>query len=527
MPCLKRTSLCLLLAALVLSCRKPVNLNWDVDLTLPLVNAKLDIRNFFGDTLVSSDANNLLHIRIDQEAYSLKMDSLFQLPDTSITNSFTFQAFGLVVQPGQTFTVFPPSELEFEFGSDIALKRFDVRKGMLNVSFSNDLTEVLDLIYVIPNATKGGQPLRIAESIPPGVNSLSRQYDLSGYTLDLRGLKGDKYNTISQSYTLGLNANANPVTVNYGQGARVSLTYSEIIPQLIEGYFGQQNLDIELDTTDLFIGNTFRAKNFMLDQVSMNFYLKNEFGAEMSAQLKDIQSINSVEQNTVALQSNQLAAINLNRASRSGSTVFPSIKPLSFNNANSNIVPFVSNLPDKITYSGKVQLNPLGNISGYNDFAYYNTGLTVWADIDIPMRYRADYFLLKSGGDFNIGNPEQLDRVNGGDLLVYTENGFPFQVKLQAYLFDADGFLVDSLFEAGNDLIPSGTLDAQNDVVSPVSSQLRIPADRQTLESLKKAKRVEIKTQLLMPPNPPLINLYERYKFNVRIVGAFNYNVEL
>lgn len=527
MPCLKRTLLPLFVIALLFSCRKPVSVNWDVDLTLPIVNARLDIRNFFGDTLVDADPTGLLHIVIDQEMYSVKLDSLFQLPDTTITESFTFQAFGLVVQPGQTFTLFPPTELEFKFGNDVALKRFDVRSGLLEVSFSNDLTQVLDLDYVIPNAKKNGQPLHISESIPPGQNSLLRQYDLSGYTLDMRGLKGDKYNTISQSYTLGLNPNASSVIVNYAQGAKVRLTYSEIVPQYIEGYFGQQDLNIALDTANFNIGNTFKAKNFMLDEVNMNFYLKNEFGAELSAKLDSIFSINDEEGNTVPLQSSQLSAINLNRASRSGSVIFPSIKPLYFNNGNSNVAPFVSNLPDKITYKGEVQLNPLGNISGYNDFAYYNTGLRIWADIDIPMRYNADYFLLKSGGDFNIGNTEQLDRVNGGQLMVYSENGFPFQAKLQAYLFDGNGFLIDSLFNEGNNVIPAGSLNAQNDVVSPVSSQLVIQADRATLESLKKAKRVEIKTQLLMPPNPPLIKLYDKYKFNIRIVGEFNYNVEI
>ncbi len=530
MPFLKQTGLFLAIFSLFLSCRKPVSVNWDVDLSIPLVNADFDIKNFFGDTLVSSDQTGLLHLRLDREIYAIKLDSLFQLPDTSIVNSFTFQAFvPLTLNPGQTFTFFPSTALEFEFGSDVALKRFDVHSGMLNVTFSNDLTEAMDLVYIIPNAKKNGQPLTISATIPPGQKSLSKTYDLAGYEMDLRGQSGTDYNTIMQTYTLSVNPNSNTVTVTYGKGAKAELTYSKIIPQYIEGYFGKQTITIDTDTARFDLGKTFKTSNFMLDQVKMDFYLQNEIGAEFSANLSDIKSINTIDQKTVALQSSQLSAINLNRANKVGQTVFPSVKPLYFNNSNSNIVPFLSNLPNKLSYKGKVNLNPLypPNISGYNDFAFYNTGLRIWADVDIPLRYSADYFLLQSSGAISIGNSEQLDRVNAGYFNVLAENGFPFQARLQAYLKDENGVLLDSIFDPGQNLIAAGVLNAQNDVLSPVHSNLKIPVTESKIEALKKAKTIEIKTYLLMPPGPSLINLYEKYKFKIKIVAELNYRVEV
>ncbi len=530
MPFLKQSGLVLLILILFFSCRKPVNVNWDVDLSIPLVNADLDIKNFFGDTLVSSDPSGLLHFKLNREVYAAKLDSLFQLPDTSIVNSFTFQAFvPLTLNPGQTFTFFPPTALEFEFGNDVALKRFDVYSGRLSVSFSNDLTEALDLVYIIPNAKKNGQPLTISATIPPGQNSLKQTYDLAGYEMDLRGQNGTDFNTIFQTYTLGVNPNSNTVTVTYGKGAKAELSYSKIIPQYIEGYFGKQTIKIDTDTARLDLGQTFSTSNFMLDQVKMDFYLQNEIGAEFSANLSDIKSINTIDQKTVALQSSQLGAINLNRASKVAQTVFPSVKPLYFNNANSNIVPFLSNLPNKMSYKGEITLNPLqpSNISGYNDFAFYNTGLKIWADIDIPLRYRADYFLLQSSGALSIGNSEQLDRVNTGYFNVLVENGFPFQAHLQAYLVDEFGTVLDSIFEPGQNIIPAGILNAQNDVQSPVNSNLKIPISESKIESLKKSKTIEIKTNLVMPPGPSLINLYEKYKFKIKIIAELNYRVEV
>ena len=166
MPVLPRIIAPILISLLLFSCRRPVNVNWDVDLAVPMVNAELSIRNFLGDSLVETDPSGLLHLILNREVYSVKLDSIFQLPDTSIINTFTFQLFSATLTPGQTFTQFPATELEFKIGNGTALKRFDIRKGLLTVDFSNDLTEVLDLVYVIPNATKNGQALTITESIP-------------------------------------------------------------------------------------------------------------------------------------------------------------------------------------------------------------------------------------------------------------------------------------------------------------------------------------------------------------------------
>lgn len=528
MSLFKRIALFISIIVVLSFCRKPTNVNWDVDLTLPVVNAELDMRNFFGDSLFTSDNTGLIHFTLNREVLAIKLDSVFKLPDTSIVNTFTVPAiFPTTLTPGQALTFFPPTELEFEFGNGVALKLFDVRKGALAIKFSNDLTEPLDLLYVIPNATKNGSVFTVFETVPPGINSLVKEYDLSGYSLNMRGLSGNAYNTIVQAYTLNVNPNANPVVVTYGKGAKAELSYSEIIPQYIEGYFGQQTLKIDADTAKFDFGNTITTSNFMLDDVTMNFQIHNQLGAEFTCNLSNINSINSVDQKTVGLNSNQLSNINLNRASKVGQSVFPSVKPISFTKANSNIVPFISNLPNKLTYQGDVQLNPLGNVSGYNDFAFYDTGLSIIAQIDIPLRYTADYFLLSTNSPANFGNSEQLDRVNGGVFLINAENGFPFSTQLQVYLKDEQNQLLDSVFVNGENIIQAGQINASNEVIAPTKSQILIPVNKTMTEALKKTRSVDIKSYFKMPPNPPLIKILEKYKFKINIIAELGYNVEI
>jgi hypothetical protein len=520
---------CILFVALVVfsSCRKPTATNWDVDVVFPVVKSSLNIKNFIGDSIFTADNTGLLHLNVSREITAIKLDSLLKLPDTTIVNTFTIPAvFPTTLTPGQSLTFFPASELDFNISDGVALKKLDIRSGILSVKFTNDLVEPLDLLYVIPSAVKNGQPLTIFETVPPNNVPLFKTYNLEGYTLNMRGLNGNKYNTIVQAYTVTVNSSANPVAVSFGQGAKTTLTYSDIIPNYVEGYFGQQTVAIPLDTAKLDIFNNFQASNFMLKGATLNFKILNEFGAEFSSSLFNVKSINSSNSNTVALTSGLLSNININAASKSGGTVFPSVKTISLTSTNSNIAPFLSNLPDKLTYQGNINVNPLGNISGYNDFAFYNTGIRVLADIDIPLRFNANYFKFISNSTVDFSNVKQLENVNFGNFVVSATNGYPFRAQLQAYLLNEQNVIIDSLFIPGSNFMERGVVDAQNVVISPTQSKLNVPVSQVRIENLRKAKTIRLVTYFIMPTNPPDIKIYDYYKFDVSIIAELNYNVK-
>nr|MBA3666083.1 hypothetical protein [Bacteroidota bacterium] len=292
----------LLLVIFFYSCRKPTVATWDVDIVLPLVNSQLNIKNFLGDSVFKPDNTGLLNLAITRTLTALKLDSLIKLPDTTIVNSFTIPAiFPTTLTPGQTLTFFPPSELTFDIGNAVALKKVDVRAGQMRIKFTNDLAEPLNLLYKIVSATKNGQSLIVSETVPPAPDSLIRYVDLAGYSLAMTGLNGNTYNTIVQAYTVTVDPAANPVVVTYGQGAHAKVSYSKIIPQYLEGYFGQQTIAIPLDTAKLDFLKNVQASNFLLSSASLNFRVINEFGAEFTSSLSNIKSINSQNSSGVTL----------------------------------------------------------------------------------------------------------------------------------------------------------------------------------------------------------------------------------
>lgn len=518
----------LLLIVLALqSCRKSSTANWDVDAVLPVVQSSLNIRHFLGDTLFKYDNTGLLTLSVNRQLVYLKLDSLFAIPDTSIVSSFTVPAITpLQLTPGQAITLFPPSELAFDISNGVKLKKTEVRSCILHVKFSNTLDQPLDLIYQLPNALKNGKPFTISETIPKEGSFLEKDYDLSGYVIDLRGQNGNVYNTILQTYTMLVsNSASGPTTAYYGDGARVELTYSKIQPQYIEGYFGQQKIDIAVDTARFGLDQNFRAKNFMLSEASLGFKLYNEFGAEFGASIFNLNAINSADGKTVTLTQGALSNLNINRATHAATGgPLSSEKDILLNGSNSNIVPFISCLPSRLTYQGSIFLNPLGNISSYNDFAYYNTGVRLVADINIPMRFNADYFVLTTSAKTDFSGVKQLDKVKGGSFIFKVTNGYPFDAELQAYLMDESDRIVDSLYTAEN-VVRRGTIDAQNEVTNPVESNIYVPVTREKIEHLKQCRHIKITAKFIVPPGPPDVKIKESYALDTKIIAELTYNV--
>lgn len=526
--CFKKFSfLVFLIFISFLSCRKETVTNWDVDITGPIVSSKLNIKHFLGDTLFSSNNNGLLTLQYDREIAYVKVDSLIKLPDTTFVSEFLWPSpFASTLTPGQNISILPPSQLVFTLSNGVAIKYGIIRKGELKIKFSNSLTEPIDFKYVLPGVAKNSQALTITETVPPGVNTLIKTYPLDGYYIDLTASGTANYNTIIQNYTVSLSANAQPVEINFGKGAKAEISYSDIIPQYVHGYFGQQTVPVTIDTARIDVFKNFKATNFQLNDATLNFRIINEFGAEFNAALSNIKSINSSNSNTVALNTQQLSSININRAYEFNNTVSSTVKFISLNKNNSNILNFLSNLPDKISYAGNIQLNPLGNTSGYNDFAYYNTGIRVMADIGIPLKFNADAFYLQSIAKIDFTTLKQLDNVNYGSFILSTKNGYPFDAILQAYLLDENNMTIDSLFVSGNNTITRGTLNAQNMVIAPTSQKLYVPFDETKLANIKKSKNIKIKAKLQMPPNPPEITINEGYEIDIDIIIDVNYKVK-
>jgi len=261
------------------------------------------------------------------------MDSLVKLPDTTVNIGYIIP-FNTALNPGVQIysnSNLSDKEITFDVSNSVELNKAIVRKGFLKIEYQNTYTQPLKFDYVINSATLWGNELTVNQTIPKN-SSLVKYFPLDGYNINLTGISGNKINTLVQSYTISTDPSGVADVLAAGQGLSIKLSFIDLIPEYIQGYFGQQNLSVGPDSSLLGFLNNFNASNLILSQSAINFRIINEFGIEMNSSITSLRSIKTSPSNIVTLNSgNLLQSININRGNKTNNPsnpVFPWIKQI-------------------------------------------------------------------------------------------------------------------------------------------------------------------------------------------------------
>jgi hypothetical protein len=516
------------LIASLIACRKGTN--WDVDLAIPLAKSHLNISNFFGDTIFKADPNGLLHISFSKDLINFTMDSLVKLPNTDTTIKYV-SIFNTSLNPGVLIysNVSSPSdkELKFDVSNGVELNKAIIRSGNLKIEYTNTYSQPLNFNYMLNSATLWGNVLNINQVV--GGNSvLTKTYSLDGYHINFTGLTGNKVNTVVQTYTISTDPTGSSDSLLPGQGLIIKLSFENVVPEYIQGYFGQQNLSFGPDSSALGMLGNFNVNNLMLTQSSLNFRVVNEFGIEMSSSIHNLRSVKTAPQNVVTLNAgNLLQSINVNRANKTGNAsnpVFPWVQQININSSNSNLNSFLQNLPNYLGYSVTAVLNPLGNVSAGNDFAFYGRGLKVIADIDIPLALSANYFSLVNYSKVDLTQLKELNDVNTCEIMVQARNNYPFRAQIQGYMMNDQNQIIDSLFVPGQNSVESAITDINNVVLNYVDSKLEARFDKPKIEHLSQCKQIKFVSYLFLPNQPTPIKINDDSYLDLVVHAYLNYN---
>jgi len=201
-------------------------------------------------------------------------------------------------------------------------------------------------------------------------------------------------------------------------------------------------------------------------------------------------------------------------------------KQININSSNSNLNPFLENLPNYLGYSVKAKLNPLGNISAGNDFAYYGRGLKVIADVDIPLALSADYFSLVNFSKVDLTQLKELEDVNSCEIRLSARNNYPFTARIQGYMLNEQNQIIDSLFIPGQNMIESAITDGNNVVLNYVDSKLVASFNKTKIENLTKCKQIKFVSYLYLPNQPTPIKIKDDSYLDLIVSAYLNYNAK-
>jgi len=528
-----KSLLCLLLTVTFLfSCRKENDrTQWDVEVLGPVLYASLTLNELLADTIRQNNADGTVSLIVEQDFYNLEPDSIYKIPDTTITNIAVWPIFSTSIPAGFAF---PNQDNKISLGlGSVQLTKAIVSHGTIDIELKNSLPEKLIYTYTIPKAKKNGIPFTLIQEVDaangngPGIYQGS--FSLEGYTLDLTGVNGIQYNTIAYTLSAISDPTGNNFTINFNDVViDLKSTLHELEASYVKGYLGQNSIS-ENSTRSTGLASFIRGGYIQLDSVSLDLDIENYIGADAQIYLNSLVSRNNRTGGLVSLSAPSILQrnININRAQESGpplSPVIPAVHNFHLDNSNSNLKTFVENLPEYIQYDVKLDMNPLGNtFSLYTDFLYREHLVNGKLSLKMPLRFAADNLLLVDTQDISLDGLTNLDPIGPLTLTFVASNGFPIDFDVQLFTLDENRTVTDSILIPGT--ISRANIDAQYKVTSSVITRIEIPVDEARKEHIRNSKFMGIRTKLNTPDYAQQIQLYSYYKLDLKLIANGTYYI--
>lgn len=443
-------------------------------------------------------------------------------------------------------------------GADYIFKDAVLREGEINFEIYSSLEDSVYLKYTVPNLVHPitGLPFVIDTVAPPappnGFSQITASYPMDDYYFRLSGYGIEDYHSPSVDYDgSGTAGDAKDGVNSYvtvleariqysGQLKNISLddtmyvhaSIENLIPEYARGHMGNTTKNVGPDSVSFSLFDNVKSGTIDLEEVNFEIEADNGIGATALTTFNNLWSKNA-QGNIVTLTMND-NTMDINKATDSGSDANHVISTKTFNSSNSNITDFISNLPNKIVFDMKVELNGVDNPSNHPDtivqnppnFLYYESGMTANLNMEIPLSFIADSLVLVDTLDFDFNSQGDGDVTNGVFTLL-VDNGFPFDATTTLYFLDDSDNLIDSLWK--DQTILRANVDGNGKVISTTESEIKFTITPERLDLMKTASKIYVTAGFhtfdAADPTKKHYKIYSNYNFGVKLIGDFDYTL--
>ncbi|MCC6690692.1 MAG: hypothetical protein IT235_04095 [Bacteroidia bacterium] len=514
------------------SCKKESSQpSWDLNILAPILKSSISINNLVTDTLLKSNADSSVKIVYNSDLINYNLDTIAKVPDTTVHLTF-ITPIPNYNYSGGTLLLNSAQEIDFKL-NNIYLNKAVIKSQFVRLYIENRIDSTVAFTYEVPCATNGVGHFILKDSVAGKTGTTPAIYDtildFSGYTLDLTGINGTSTNAITTKMEAHIGTNVSYVIIPHNDSLYVVNTAYNIKPSYARGYLGQTLIDVGPEESSFSLFNSVKSGILSLPQTKVTLNLENSVGVDARLKISKISSINSRTGTTVDLASTSVInkSVNINRALETGnaaSPVLPSTQTIVLNSSNSNVGSFIGNMPDKLSYTMQVNVNPLGNASGSNDFIFAGYGIKAKMNIEIPLSLVATKLTLSDTLMLDLSSITGQEKILNGNLYLYATNGLPLNATIQIYLLDKNLNKTDSLMVPPNNVIASALLDVTNKVKETVETKLTIPVSKEKIAKLVTTKKALVLAYFNTANQPNPVNIYNYYKLDFKLVADFGYS---
>jgi len=512
------------------SCKKNDS-GWETDFIAPIAKTRLNFSNLINDTLLSANDEGFLSIRFKRNFALIPLDSLINLPDTTIAQNLSIP-FPIQIPPG--FSIFSQNqELVYNLG-DIRITEIIVESGLCEISVKSIIPRNVIFNYSVPKASFNGQIIELTNQLLTAFAGdtvmLYRAYDLAWNYFDFTSDDGNSFNRLRLLIEAKIAPNDQAFTPVANQVLiKLENTFSAVKPYFARGYFGNRVFDNQSSVNEIS-----ELKNIegilKLDQVNLNLTIENGVGADIRFKINELKGFNSRNNQTITLQNSLIGQnVNIGRAlnqpNGTAGLPFTSVtQNFILNNSNSNITNFFENLPDELSVSIDAKVNPLGNVSNGNDFIYSQSNVNMLFDLDIPLKFSASELSFSDTLDFNFNNTDQIDRIKSAKLILIANNRFPLELSPEIYLLDENNQLLETIYSEQK--INAATVNMNLETEQAQKSVVIFDIPEAKRAALNETKKIRVKLKINSKPDDTLVPFYSHYYVDLQIAADFSYFIQ-
>lgn len=446
--------------------------NWEPTLVAPIINTKTTLGEMFGeiDTLVERleeeqnvrifiNQDNLFTASFKDTVSSPRLNDFYAIPATndnfevivppSVLNSIGNLSVGSPI-PSWDTTLF----LVINASRNAQMEILELSSGNLEVGFSHNFNQDLELTVTLKKVTNKSTNSEV-ELFFDGQGTQREVLDNHRANLVNQNTNPTEFNTIEVFVQVG-----GTVTNNGLSGDRFSVDFGldDYFIEFVSGFLGDFIAPIPLDSLELTLFEEIDLNNFSFNDPRVTFTPISTAGLDLILEARNIELFyNDRPNNTVNFTNRELVAFGVEN--RSDVPNNPRVSSgLQLNNTNSNIADLLTSEPDGVIYDLNVtQGDPMSRLPS----EFFLTSLSqvdVEIEAELPLYFTARDYDYTDTFEVDLDvDTTQLEYFKRAAFKLVINNQLPLDLIVQAYLLDASGNVLDSLFQKGSQNILGNT----------------------------------------------------------------------
>ena len=442
------------------------------------------------------------------------------------------------LEPEYATAIFPAQnlvtdtqEVIYDFGG-ASVTEMKIRSGKVIMEVFSTIQEEIVLSYKIPfSGYKGnyGDPVNRVFRVPAAEKGqtqvIKQEFPIDDYIVLYKGKDPKKppfVNAVYSELIASIEYSGIERTISLSDSVYVRFGIVDVIPEYAIGDFGSKVANL-VDSINVQAFKNITG-SLSLEDVRMGLIITNGFGIEANLTINNLVSRNTRTNNEVALSySNLIGQTNLiKRATNPPFAPFEAAWVM--NKTNSNIKPFLENLPDQLEVDFKIQSRPYGS-NDYQDWVFNSSRMKASVYLDMPVKFGVNGLTLEQKQDFDVKQIKNLDRISSGQFILKVENQFPLSAGMVVDFLDDQDRVLLSLFD-GEEVLSADLMPGQDTTAGPKLSRIEANVTAQDMDAIRNCTKVRIRAQF-DSPDANRHTIYSNYRIKARLIGDFIYEQRL